>query len=43
MDDGDAISLADQARSEGCLSLRESVLLKVAKGVTSLEEANRLT
>ncbi len=43
MSDGDAICLAEQASKEGCLSLRESVLLKVAKGITSLEEANRLT
>jgi type IV pilus assembly protein PilB len=43
MDDGDAIHLAEQARKEGCLSLRDAVLLKVAQGITSLEEANRLT
>ena len=37
-----AIEIADQARREGFGSLRESALRKVAAGLTSLEEANRV-
>ena len=43
MGNGDSIQLAAQARKEGCLNLRDSALLKVGLGLTSLEEANRLT
>lgn len=43
MDGGNAIDIADQARKEGVQDLRESALLKVAQGVMSLEEANRVT
>lgn len=43
MDDGNSIQIADQARKEGFNSLRQSALMKVAAGLTSLEEANRLT
>ncbi|MDO8272409.1 MAG: type IV-A pilus assembly ATPase PilB, partial [Gammaproteobacteria bacterium] len=43
MQDGNSIEIADQARKEGFNSLRQSSLLKVASGVTSLEEANRVT
>lgn len=42
MQDGNAIEIADQARLEGFGSLRESALRKVAAGLTSLEEANRV-
>jgi len=42
MQDGNAIEIADQARREGFGSLRESALRKVAVGLTSLEEANRV-
>ncbi len=42
MDDGDALSLAKQAREHGYPSLRASCLVKVAAGVTSLVEANRV-
>ncbi len=42
MQDGNSIEIADQARKEGFNSLRQSALLKVASGVTSLEEANRV-
>jgi type IV pilus assembly protein PilB len=35
--------ISEHLRETGCLSLREAVLLKVAQGLTSLEEANRLT
>lgn len=43
MQDGNSIEIADQARKEGFNSLRQSALLKVANGLTSLEEANRVT
>jgi type IV pilus assembly protein PilB len=43
MDNGTAIDLADQAQKEGVRDLRESGLLKVIQGVTSLEEVNRVT
>ena len=43
MEGGNAIQLADQARSEGISDLRESGLKKVSQGVTSLEEINRVT
>ncbi|MBL4820926.1 MAG: type IV-A pilus assembly ATPase PilB [Gammaproteobacteria bacterium] len=40
---GNSLDIAEQARKEGFYSLRRSALLKVAQGLTSLEEANRLT
>ena len=43
MENGNAMQLADQARSEGIADLRESGLKKVRDGVTSLEEINRVT
>ena len=43
MSEGNAIQLADQARKEGINDLRQSGLLKVKQGVTSLEEVNRVT
>jgi type IV pilus assembly protein PilB len=43
MEGGNAMNLADQARSEGIADLRESGLKKVKDGVTSLEEVNRVT
>ncbi|MGD8937534.1 MAG: type IV-A pilus assembly ATPase PilB, partial [Thiogranum sp.] len=43
MENGNAIQLADQARSEGVADLRESGLKKVRDGITSLEEINRVT
>lgn len=42
MQDGNSIEIADQARKEGFNDLRQSALLKVAQGLTSLEEANRV-
>ena len=42
MADGNSIEIADQARKEGFSSLRQSALRKVAQGLTSLEEANRV-
>lgn len=43
MDDGNSIEIADQAQMEGLNNLRQSALLKVGQGLTSLDEANRLT
>lgn len=43
MEGGNAIQIADVARKEGFNNLRTSALKKVAQGVTSLEEANRVT
>ena len=43
MSGGNAIDLADQAQKEGINDLRQSGLLKVKQGVTSLEEINRVT
>lgn len=40
---GNAIEIAEQARREKIPDLRESALKKVAQGVMSLEEANRVT
>ena len=40
---GNAIEIAEQAKKEKIPDLRESALLKVAQGVMSLEEANRVT
>jgi len=42
MDGGNSMQLADQAKSEGISDLRESGLKKVAAGLTSLEELNRV-
>lgn len=43
MEGGNAIQIADVARKEGFNNLRTSALMKVAQGITSLEEANRVT
>ncbi len=43
MEGGNAIQLAEQARTEGILDLRQSGLRKVKAGITSLEEINRVT
>lgn len=43
MEGGNAIDVADQAKKEGVADLRESALKKVAQGILSLEEANRVT
>jgi type IV pilus assembly protein PilB len=42
MDGGNSMELADQAKREGIADLRESGLKKVAAGLTSLEELNRV-
>ncbi len=41
--DGSATEIADQASAEGIATLRQSGLLKVAQGLTSLEELTRMT
>ena len=38
-----AMELADLARGEGVIDLRQSGLLKVMQGITSLEEIGRVT
>lgn len=43
MEGGNSIEIADAARKEGFRDLRTSALMKVAQGITSLEEANRVT
>ncbi len=43
MDGGNAIEIADAARQAGFNDLRTSALMKVAQGITSLEEADRVT
>ena len=43
MESGNAIQVADQAQKEGISDLRQSALKKVASGVMSLAEANRVT
>ena len=43
MADGNAIDIADQSKKEGIDDLRRSALKKVMAGLTSLEEANRVT
>ncbi|MDX1589233.1 MAG: type IV-A pilus assembly ATPase PilB [Oleiphilaceae bacterium] len=43
MEEASSLALAKQARKEGFDSLRQSALKKVIQGVTSLEEANRVT
>jgi type IV pilus assembly protein PilB len=42
MEGGNAMQLGDQAAVEGVKNLRESGLIKVASGLTSLEEINRV-
>ncbi len=43
MEGGNAIQLADQAQKEGINNLRQSGLIKVKQGITSLEDVNRVT
>src|SRR5690554_8141860 len=43
MEGGNSIEISNAARIEGFNDLRTSALMKVAQGVTSLEEANRIT
>ncbi len=41
--DGNAIEIAEQARKEGVKDLRQSGLIKVKAGITSLEEIEAIT
>jgi type IV pilus assembly protein PilB len=43
MEEASSIKIAKQAQAEGFRNLRQAALLKVIQGVTSLEEANRVT
>tara|TARA_R110001606_G_scaffold29953_1_gene93150 strand:- start:688 stop:2403 length:1716 start_codon:yes stop_codon:yes gene_type:complete len=43
MEEASSIKIAQQAEAEGFRNLRQAALLKVIAGVTSLEEANRVT
>jgi type IV pilus assembly protein PilB len=43
LEDGDSLKIAEQARQEGILDLRQSALAKVKAGVTDLIEINRVT
>ncbi|UDL03858.1 type IV-A pilus assembly ATPase PilB [Marinobacter sp. CA1] len=43
MEEASSIAIAKQAHEEGFANLRQSALEKVIQGVTSLEEANRVT
>ncbi|MFK7974947.1 MAG: type IV-A pilus assembly ATPase PilB [Halioglobus sp.] len=43
MEEGNSLEIAAQAREEGFFDLRMAALRKVSAGLTSLEEANRIT
>jgi len=43
MEEGNSLQIHEQATAEGFNDLRKSALQKVAQGLTSLEEANRIT
>jgi len=43
MQGGNAMDIAEQAQKEGIYNLRQAGLLKVLAGITSLEEAERVT
>jgi type IV pilus assembly protein PilB len=43
MKNGSALDIAAQARAEGFRNLRQSGLLKVRQGLTSLEEIEAIT
>jgi len=43
MEEGNSIQIQDAATAEGFATLRQSALRKVANGLTTLEEANRIT
>ena len=43
MEEGNSLQIASRAQEEGFNNLRQSGLLKVIQGVTSLEEVNRVT
>ena len=43
MEGGNSMQLEEQSKTEGVADLRESGLKKVADGITSLEEIDRVT
>ena len=43
MEEASSLAIAREAQKEGFRTLRQSALRKVIEGVTSLEEANRVT
>ena len=43
MEEGNSLQIQEAATEEGFSTLRRSALEKVAQGVTTLEEANRIT
>jgi type IV pilus assembly protein PilB len=43
LEDGNAMSIAEQAGKEGILDLRQAALHKVSAGITDLIEINRVT
>jgi type IV pilus assembly protein PilB len=43
MEEGNSIQIQEAATAEGFHTLRQSALRKVANGLTTLEEANRIT
>mgnify|MGYP000566126189 CR=1 FL=1 len=43
LEEGNSLKISKQATKEGVLDLRQSALLKVARGVTDLVEINRVT
>ena len=43
MESANSIAIYEQARKEGFYDLRQSALVKAAKGLISLEEVNRIT
>ena len=43
MEEGNSLQIAEQANKHGFRNLRKSGLMKVAQGITSLEEVNRVT
>jgi len=43
MEEGNSLQIKELAKAEGFNDLRDAALLKVAQGMTSLEEANRIT
>jgi type IV pilus assembly protein PilB len=43
MEEGNSLQIHAQSNAEGFNDLRASALMKVAQGLTSLEEANRIT
>jgi type IV pilus assembly protein PilB len=43
LEEGNSLRIAEQARKEGILDLRQSALKKVATGETDLIEINRVT